>query len=100
MEPLKPWPTPAGRAEAKRTETAINKVAALEAEADKLAKSMVADFASMLEATASQAGEIMGLRSIPLEVRQIAERVYQENSSRAASIRQMTRERPEPSPAA
>lgn len=99
MTPLKPWPTPAGKQEAKHCAAAISKVAELEAQAKNLSLTMIADFASMLEATATHAGEMIGLNSIPMEVRQIAERVYQENTSRAASVRQMTREKPqEPDP--
>lgn len=90
--PLKPWPVPAGRGEAKRAETGVSKVAQLEAEAARLAEGLIDDLATMLEVTASKAAEMMTLNAVPADVRQLAERVHSENTSRAASIRQKARE--------
>lgn len=84
------WPQPAGRT-LKAVETTANRAAALEAQAAALGLEMVADLASILEASAAQAAEIVKLNGVPLELRQLAASVEKESSSRAASMRQILR---------
>lgn len=85
------WPQPAGRATMKAAETTASRAAALEAEAANLAQQMAADLIVMLQIVAAQANDLAMLNSITPDVRQLAERVAGECSSRAGSLRQLAK---------
>lgn len=91
MEPAQPWPVPAGRDAAKAAPTTASRALALEAEAKALGHQMADELVAMLRCCADHAADLAALNGMSGDVRQIAERIQNEATSRAASLAQLTR---------
>lgn len=82
----KQWPKPAGRLTQVPPPTPAERAAALEAEAAALALALARNLSDQLATMASDATALANLKSLPEEVRQMAENLRADLAARAESF--------------